>query len=497
MAVVDTLVTKYVMQSSDYEAGASKVIQSTGVMGGVIGGLQTAAVAAFAAIGAAAIGAGVAMQKGMQLEQQTQALSLYADQVNTTEVMLKKLREVAKLPGLGNMEAIQGAVKLMAGGFNFDMATRSMMAFGNAIASAGGSKEDLGGVLTALTQIASKGKVSAEEINQIAERVPQIRTAMIDAFGTADTEALQKMGITSAAFIAAIVTSLEKGAKAKETFLNTLSNIGDFADTALGQIGMGINSGISEPLKDAARFGEYLVDSGIFKQIGQAFSVILGMGGSGADSPIVTVMAYVVAALGEIPRIMGHIAIGGKYIYDVISAGLQNFIKSVASFMETVGGPAGIAIGQGLRNIKMEDIGGAIGGMAGNYYGQMADNIHKNAQDLLKGFGGMSALGGVGGEAMIGNGPATTGAPGPQSELEKQTQHLAAIERNTSPEQRNSVLGGGNLGAKGISAVELSDMKRGGSKVDRALDMLKSAIGEIAAEQAQSMLKNARRSYGF
>lgn len=493
MAVVDTLVTKYVMQSSDYEAGASKVIQSTGVMGGVIGGLQTAAVAAFAAIGAAAIGAGVAMQKGMQLEQQTQALSLYADQVNTTEVMLKKLREVAKLPGLGNMEAIQGAVKLMAGGFNFDMATRSMMAFGNAIASAGGSKEDLGGVLTALTQIAAKGKVSAEEINQIAERVPQIRTAMIDAFGTADTEALQKMGITSAAFIAAIVTSLEKIPKAKETFLNTLSNIGDFADTALGQIGMGINSGISEPLQDAARFGEYLVDSGIFKQIGTAFNVILGMGGDGSDSPIVTVMAYLVSALGEIPMLMGEVGLAAKYIWKIITAGMENLKNSLATILETVGGPAGALMANGLRNFKMQDIGAIVGGMSGDAFGRHMDNIHKNAQNLISGFGEQSALGGVGAAGMIGNGPATTGTPGPQSELEKQTQHLAAIERNTSPEQRNSVLGGGNLGAKGISAVELSDMKRGGSKLDRALDMIKSAVGEIAAEQAQSMLKNARR----
>lgn len=123
---------------------------------------------------------------------------------------LIKLREVAKLPGLGLQEAIQGSINLQATGLSAETARDSLMAFGNALATVGKGKAELEGVVTALSQIQSKGKVSAEEINQIAERVPQIRKVMQDAFGTADTEVLQKMGISTEEFIGKVTTELKK-----------------------------------------------------------------------------------------------------------------------------------------------------------------------------------------------------------------------------------------------------------------------------------------------
>src|SRR5690606_26404524 len=107
-------------------------------------------------------------------------------------------------------EAIQGSVNLQAAGFSADLARRSLMAFGNALATVGKGKADLDGVGLALSQIASKGKISAEEINQLSERVPQIRVAMKAAFGTSDTEQLQKMGIDATQFVEGVVAQLEK-----------------------------------------------------------------------------------------------------------------------------------------------------------------------------------------------------------------------------------------------------------------------------------------------
>jgi len=144
-----------------------------------------------------------------------------------TSKRLKELREVAKVPGLGFEEAVRGDIRLRAVGLSADLSERSMRAFGNAIATVGGGKADLDGVLLALTQIQAKGKVSAEEINQINERVPQVRAAMAAAFGTADTEALGKSTLTATQFIEGVVAELAKLPQVTSGARNQLDNYSD------------------------------------------------------------------------------------------------------------------------------------------------------------------------------------------------------------------------------------------------------------------------------
>lgn len=140
---------------------------------------------------------------------------------------MERLKEVAKLPGLGYSEAIRMSISLQSAGFSADQARESMKAFGNALATVGKGKADLDGVGLALTQIMSKGKVSAEEINQIAERVPQIRIAMQDAFGTANTEMIQAMGLTSSQFIRGVTEELGKLKTVTGGLKNDSENLSD------------------------------------------------------------------------------------------------------------------------------------------------------------------------------------------------------------------------------------------------------------------------------
>jgi tape measure domain-containing protein len=144
-----------------------------------------------------------------------------------TSVEMEKLREVAKLPGLGYSEAVRMSISLQSAGMSADMARKAMLSFGNALATVGKGKADLQGVGLALSQIMSKGKVSAEEINQIAERVPQIRKAMEGAFGTANTEGIQAMGLSSRQFIAGITEELGKLEKVTGGLKNGAENLDD------------------------------------------------------------------------------------------------------------------------------------------------------------------------------------------------------------------------------------------------------------------------------
>jgi len=140
---------------------------------------------------------------------------------------IEKLKQSAKAPGLGYREAIEMSTTLQASGLGADLARRSLESMGRALSQVGRGKDYLKGVSLALSQIMSKGKVSAEEIGQLAERIPQIRLAMKNAFGTSNTEALQKMNISSEKFIAGIVKEFEKIPKVGDTLGTSLENFED------------------------------------------------------------------------------------------------------------------------------------------------------------------------------------------------------------------------------------------------------------------------------
>ena len=138
-----------------------------------------------------------------------------------------KLREVAKLPGLGLEEAVAGSTRLQATGMSADLSRNALLGFGNALASVGGGKAELDRVTRALSQIQAKGKVSAEEINQLAEALPQIRAMMQNAFGTANTEQLQKMGLSSKEFITSITAEFMKLPRVTGGIQNSFENLDD------------------------------------------------------------------------------------------------------------------------------------------------------------------------------------------------------------------------------------------------------------------------------
>jgi tape measure domain-containing protein len=154
--------------------------------------------------------AGDLVNAAAKMEGYRAALTAVTKEVGPLENQLARLRALAKAPGLSFDEAVKGTVRLQATGFAAAESERILREFANGLRSVGGRASDLDGVTLALGQIMAKGKVSAEEINQLAERLPQVRALMRNAFGTADTEALQKMRLDSRTFVLGIVNELSK-----------------------------------------------------------------------------------------------------------------------------------------------------------------------------------------------------------------------------------------------------------------------------------------------
>ena len=218
-------------------------LEQLATIGGRLGGALTTGLSApLLAVGAAAVKATV------DLDSLKRGLTAVAGSSAEAERQMVRLREIARMPGLGFNEAIQGSIRLQAAGLSAQLAEKSLREFGNAIATVGGGKEQLDGVTLALSQIASKGKVSAEEINQLNERVPQITQAMIAAFGTADTEILQRANITATEFVNSITAVFARDQRVGDTLKNNFENAQQQITESLDRIGRAITPRVAAAL---------------------------------------------------------------------------------------------------------------------------------------------------------------------------------------------------------------------------------------------------------
>lgn len=190
-------------------------------------------------LGIGGIGA-AALKSAAELDSLTRGLAAVTKESGPLEAQLARLREVAKLPGLGFEEAVRGSVNLQAAGFSAQNAERALKAFGNALATVGKGRAELDGVILALTQIQGKGKFAAQEFNQLAERLPQIRIAAQAAFGTVDTEAISKLGLSAEESIGRLIREFEKIAPVTSGISNDFQNLRDKITQSLAKAGQAL-----------------------------------------------------------------------------------------------------------------------------------------------------------------------------------------------------------------------------------------------------------------
>ncbi|WP_233507597.1 tape measure protein [Adhaeribacter pallidiroseus] len=230
----------------------------------------------------------------------------------------KELQELAKLPGLGLEQAVEADISLQATGLAAETSAKSIKQFGNAIASVGKGPEQLKQALYGVQQLANTDFPLGEDLNIIKEAVPQVSKLLKEAFGTARSEELQKLGVSSQEVLSTILTGLEKLPRVAGGINNTFTNVFD-----------GIKQNLSA-------FGESIVKNLNVQAIAQGFSAALDSITNAFTnlSPSVQkgilVFAGLAAAIGPIA-----LAIGG-----VIS-----ILPTLAAGFAVITGPIGLAVG--------------------------------------------------------------------------------------------------------------------------------------------------------
>lgn len=218
-----------------------------------------------------------------------------------TAKAVKDVAEIAKLPGLGLVEATQGYTRLRAVGFSALEAKASLLQFGNAIATTGGGKAELGSVLAQLTQMASKSKVLAEDLKPVINASPIVAQKLKEMFGTIDAEEiskkLQAIGKTPKEFISMLTGELANLPRVSTGIGNAIENMGDAALVGMAKLGEAIDKALNV--------------SGIINQIGDSLSG-LAEWFSGLDPAIqkaVSVFAVLVAAIGPVIFAVGSLGV--------------------------------------------------------------------------------------------------------------------------------------------------------------------------------------------
>jgi len=158
-----------------------------------------------------------------------------------------KLREVAKLPGLGLKEAVQGSVNLQAVGLSAEEARSTLMGFGKALAATGKGKVELEAIQYQLTQMISKNKLLAEDYKVIQSNLPLMAEGMKAAFGTANMELIRATGISAKDFTLQLSNALALLPETQNVtggLANSFENLSDNIFISLNELGKTINESL-------------------------------------------------------------------------------------------------------------------------------------------------------------------------------------------------------------------------------------------------------------
>jgi tape measure domain-containing protein len=183
----------------------------------------------------------------------------------------KALEHLSSLQAFANKTPFQfedlvgASQRMQAFGFASGDVIPILTAVGDAVSSTGAiSKESLDGVLLALGQMKTKGKVSAEEMNQLAERGLPAWELLAKAIGktVAQTQKLAERGqLNGGAAVSAIAAQMERKyggqmARVSNTYTGRMSNLEDIRQQAQGKATESLTRDISETIGAALNQGD-------------------------------------------------------------------------------------------------------------------------------------------------------------------------------------------------------------------------------------------------
>jgi len=324
MAAVSDLNIRIGVLYSDFDKALGQVekrLQRTADrLGSIADGMLTTLTLPIAAFGAKAISAAGDME---QLRLAIEATMKGAGRTTAeANAELEALRKAALAPGLDFEQAVQGSIRLQNVGFSAEKARGILVELANAVATTGGSAQQLDGVTKQFGQMIAKGRIMQEDLGIIQENMPAISVAMEKAFGTKSAEKLRDMGVSAEQFIDGVTKQLALLPRVEVGIKNALVNAGSALQQFL--------AGIGEEIVKVTQLGKVSdAFSAKLAQMTQWFKTL----DDTTKTNIITWAAYAAAAGPVIKILQGVFAAGASLVSGVRLIGdtLKNVTGSVLS----------------------------------------------------------------------------------------------------------------------------------------------------------------------
>lgn len=217
------------------------------------------------AIGGLVIGMGAVTSAGVAMnasaEQSAIAFEGLLGSASRADKMIRDLTEFAKQTPFEYAGLEQASIKLINAGVSAGELQGVLTSLGDAISVSGGNiQEKLDGVTTAISQMLSKGKISSEEMNQLAERGIPAWDALSKQVGKSKAELMKlaEQGKLTAEFIPELITGLGAGSAGamqmqSQTFTGLLGTLKDTAKIFLKDITKGAFKTLKGQLEDVVK----------------------------------------------------------------------------------------------------------------------------------------------------------------------------------------------------------------------------------------------------
>lgn len=283
-------------------------------------GLTSLGVALTTAVTAPLIAFGLASTRtAITLDSLRRGLEAIAGSAVEARIQMARLTEIAKLPGIGFEEAIQGSIRLQAVGFSAREAERALIQFSNAVALTGGGREELSRITVQLGQLAAKGKVLSQDLRPIIEAAPAVGRALKQAFGTVNADDLADMTESSREFLDILIKELERLPRAAAGAKNAFENFRDTVFRAAATVGEALLPALTQLVEIAGP---------IITTLANAFRAL--------PVPLqstVIFMGLLVAAIGPLSFIFGQLITGlGRAVVGFAQLNALGILPTIANF---------------------------------------------------------------------------------------------------------------------------------------------------------------------
>lgn len=225
--------------------------------------------------------------------------------------MMNEIDAFAKATPFKTQGVISNVQKMMAYGWDVNRVIKDMKTIGDAAAATGKGDQGLESIVYALSEIRSKGKLSTQELNQLASAGIKAKAYLAEGLGYG----------TSDKGMAALAKDLEKGAvganQAIDLILQGMKEFDGMMDKTANETVEGLKSQLEDTweINIARRWGQGLQD--------------------GAKRGLGTVVSMLDDADGALEKFGDTVYDVGKYLSNYLADALGNTVKRVQEITDT------------------------------------------------------------------------------------------------------------------------------------------------------------------